>query len=313
MKIVITGGSGFIGMNLAEWLCKHEPESEVLLLDIAPPTTNIPESAEYVYGDVRSITGLLHSFEGADEVYHLAGVLGTSELLMHVSTAIETNIGGTANVLEAAYRCGVGRVYNVAKPQFSSLHENTYTLTKHTGELLSMMYRGTTGLKVTSTRWLNAVGRYQHLYPVRKLVPTLVLFALRGVPLEIYGNGGQTIDPIDARDLCRFTVYACRNQGLDSAIVDVGSGQAISCNDVAREVLLCLREDFGLTTNSKVVHLPMRAGEAEGTCIKADTSFWDGLGMTPDYSFRDTLREVFDDILGRPSYELDNAMRFYGK
>ena len=87
-------------------------------------------------------------------------------------------------------------------------------------------------------RWLNAVGPYQHLYPVRKFLPTMILACMFGLHLEVYGDGEQTIDPIDVEDLSRFTVHARRHLGADHEVVDLRLG---SCNYLHRGARLVLQ------------------------------------------------------------------------
>lgn len=316
MKIVITGGTGFIGTNLTEYLMRNEPDSQVLLLDLVPPCIELSANVRFVYGDIRNLSCLLNAFEGADEVYNLAGILGTSELLSIASLATDVNITGCCNVMDAALRCKVRRVYNVAKPHFEGYAENAYTLTKHAGELLGLMYREKFGMSVATVRWLNAVGPYQHLYPVRKLVPMMILLAMHDLDLEIYGSGNQTIDPIDVEDLSRFTLHACRNLGNYPEVVDLGSGIAISCNDAAKLILRVVNEEkatsSGILSTSKVVHIKMREGEGDDINLKADTSYWDSLGMRTKVSFEESVRKTVRYMMHMDSYHLKNALAFYG-
>ena len=193
MRVVITGGSGFIGCNLMQYLAKTEPETEIVILDVVPPSVKMPPKCTYIYGDIRNLASLVRAFDGADEVYNLAGILGTSELIPISSLACEVNIVGANNVMDAARLCHVKRVYNVAKPHFEGYSENAYTLTKHGGELVGQLYQQKYGMEVATVRWLNAVGPHQHLYPVRKFVPMMVLLALYDLPLEVYGDGTQTL------------------------------------------------------------------------------------------------------------------------
>ena len=311
MRVAICGGSGFVGSNLVLHLQHTEPSTEIVIVDTAVPQVPIGGNTRYVYADVRNLASLVRAFEGCQEVYHLAGVLGTSELLPITSLAAEVNVAGVANVLDACVMAHVERVYNVAKPHFDSLHENTYTLTKNAGELLGLLYREKHGLKVATVRWLNAVGPYQHLYPIRKLVPCMVLFALEGIPLEIYGDGTQTIDPIDARDMARFTVYACRH--LDGErVVDLGSGRAISCNDAARLIVERVRHRHH-GPKSAIVHVPMRPGEKEGVNLVADMSYWTSIGMATEHSFESSIDSVIDHVMKMPATHLRNSLAFYGK
>lgn len=311
MKVCITGGCGFIGTNLCKYFMEMEPDTEVILVDLCPPCVPLSSNVHYVYADIRNLKSLIDAFSECDEVYNLAGILGTSELLSIVSLAAEVNVVGCANVLDAARICGVDKVYNVAKPHFEGYAENAYTLTKHAGELLGLMYRHKYGMKVATVRWLNAVGPYQHLYPVRKFVPMMILLAMYGLPLEIYGSGNQTIDPIDVRDLSRFTIHACRNLGEHSEVVDLGSGVAITCNDAA-EMILNLVESEGIETPSQIVHVKMRAGEGDDINLKANTDYWDSVGMRTEVSFEQSIRDTIRYMRGLPRYHLDNALRFYG-
>jgi nucleoside-diphosphate-sugar epimerase len=291
---------------------EHEPETEIVLVDVVPPCIELSSKVRYVYADIRNLNSLIEAFRGCDEVYNLAGILGTSELIGIASLATEVNVVGAANVLDAARLCGVARIYNVAKPHFEGYAENAYTLTKHAGELLGLMYRDKFDMNVATVRWLNAVGPHQHLYPVRKFVPIMVLFALYDLPLEIYGSGNQTIDPIDARDLARFTVHACRHLGKHSTVVDLGSGVAISCND-AVEVILDVMKQEGLTSSSEVVHIPMREGEADDINLCADTTYWDSIGMKTEISFEESVRSVVQYVASLPTHHVQNALRYYNK
>lgn len=317
MRVVITGGSGFIGTNLMLHLAATEPETEIVIVDTAIPQVEMPPQARYVYADIRSLASLLPVFEGADEVYHLAGILGTSELLAIPALAADVNVSGAANVLDACRHAGVKRMYNVAKPFFDSFAENAYTATKHAGELYGQMYREQFGMEIATVRWLNAVGPHQHLFPVRKFVPMMVLLALYDEDLEVYGDGLQTIDPIDTRDLSRFTVHACRNLGRHEQVVDLGSGVDVTCRDAAQVILEEVRRFqfcMGQTkSKSQIVHVPMRHGEKPGCTLKADMSYWDSVGMTPEYDFRASVKAVVEDIIGRPEHEKLNALKFYGK
>jgi UDP-glucose 4-epimerase len=312
MRVAITGGSGFIGTNLMLYLARTEPETSIKLIDIAPPQTALPPSVTYHYADIRNLKTLIDCFEGVEEVYHLAGILGTSELIAVSSLACEVNVVGANNVMDAARIAGVKRIYNVAKPHFEGYDENSYTLTKHAGELIGKLYQQKYEMEVATVRWLNAVGPYQHLYPVRKFLPMMILLAMFNHDLEIYGDGLQTIDPIDVEDLSRFTVHAIRHLGGRRAVVDLGSGNAINCNDAAH-LILDTYKAMGGRTRSKVVHVPMREGEKPGVNLVADMAYWDSVGMKNEVPFETSIRKTVEYMNKLPLWHLRNAMHFYGK
>jgi UDP-glucose 4-epimerase len=292
-------------------LARTEPQTELVLVDVAAPQASIPPNARFIYADIRNLRSIITAFEGCDEVYHLAGILGTSELIAVSSLACEVNIVGANNVMDAARLCGVKRVYNVAKPHFDGYDENSYTLTKHAGELVGRLYQAKYGMEVATVRWLNAVGPHQHLFPVRKFLPMMILLGLYDLDLEIYGDGSQTIDPIDVDDLSRFTVHACRNLGRHPTVVDLGSGTAISCGDAALLILDVLQE-FG-TVRSKIVNIPMREGEKPGVNLVADMSYWDSVGMRCEVPFRMSIRKTVEYVKALPPHYRENALRFYQK
>lgn len=309
MRVVITGGAGFIGTNLRNYIRSTEPDTEVILYDLSVPYTALDPKTKFIYGDVRDLASLIRAFEDVDEVYHLAGLLGPAA----VSVALQANVIGTCNVMDAVKIAGVKRVYNVAKPHFESFFENPYTMTKHAAELVGLFYRETAGIEVSTVRWYDVIGPQQSLYPVRKLVPTMTLFALHDIPLEIFGTGDQLIDPIDVWDLCRFTVYACRNLGkVNGPVVDLGSGNAISCNDAVAVIQKVVQDMTGIAPSS-VKHLPLRQGEKPGVNLVADMKFWNSIGMKTEYSFEDSIRRIVGYILTlSPQYKL-NALSYYGK
>ncbi|QIG76957.1 UDP-glucose 4-epimerase protein [Rhizobium phage RHph_Y1_11] len=310
MKVAITGGSGFIGTNLMLYLQETEPNTEIVIVDIVPPQAKMGPKTKFIYADIRNLNSLLDAFAGCEEVYHLAGILGTSELIPISSLACDVNIVGANNVMDACRRRGVERVYNVAKPHFDGYYENAYTMTKHSGELLGQLYQQKFGMSVATVRWLNAVGPYQHLYPVRKFLPMMILLGMHGEALEVYGDGTQTIDPIDTRDLSRFTVHACRNLGRSETIVDLGSGRAISCTDAA-ETIAAILPEFGFQ-RPHLEYIRMRDGEKEGVNLVANMSYWRSQGMMTEYTFADSIRDTIRYMTSLPKYHIDNAMRFYG-
>ena len=307
-KIVVTGGSGFIGSYIALELAK-DPDSEVVILDHVPPDSDwpMPENARYEDGDIRYFGEVSPVIAGAEEVYDIAGVLGTSELLYCNARAIDTNIKGAVNVYEACKQHGVKRLFQPTKPNDWL---NTYSITKFAAEQFALMYGDNSQVKVCSLKWMNAYGPRQHAYPVRKLIPTFCLQAIHGRPITIYGDGSQTVDLINVEDVASIAVHATRNFAGIGKVVDVGSGEAVTVREVAEKIIAMVPN-----CKSEIANNPMRDGEPERSSIKADTaSLVDDLGYSLDWltDLDFGLRKTVDYYRSMAPGAVSHAFRFLG-
>ncbi len=302
MKSVVTGGCGFLGSTIAQHLL--DEGHEVVMFDtIAPGEKGLLVDTEYVAGDIRDRDKLATVVKGADEVYHLAGVLGTSELQEDVSRAIELNVGGAVNVFETSINAGVGRVFYAAKP---NVWLNTYTITKEAAEQFARMYNEAGhDTKISSLRYFNGYGAGQALLPIRKIVPAFAVQAIRGLPIEIFGDGEQIVDLIYSKDIASLTVEFTRSGQVEQT-PDCGTGIRMSVNAVAEDINRYYGNKAGLR------HLPMRPGETPNTVLTADTTLLTAvlgeLKVTPyETALADTL-EWYGQLDGAL---LDKAVSFY--
>ncbi len=301
MKCIVTGGSGFIGRAFVGRLALEG--HEVVVLDVTKPEYQLLHNVRFVEGDVRYKENLVPVFRTANEVYDCAGVLGTHELLIDNQKAVETNIKGAINVLEVARDCGVQRVFHPTKPNDWL---NTYSITKYAAERFCFMYQHEFGLPVTVLRWFNAYGPGQHLYPVRKAVPYFIVMALRNLPIEVFGDGQQTVDMIYVDDIAKIAIDATRKfAGRIDKVFDVGSG-------VAKTVLELVEDIKRLTgSNSEVVCLPMRRGEPTRSKIVARV---EDLREHMEIEFSDYeagLTETIDYYRTIPNWDVKKALEYF--
>ncbi|MEH1015654.1 NAD(P)-dependent oxidoreductase [Micromonospora sp. CPCC 206060] len=302
MRAVVTGGSGFLGSTIARYLL--EEGHEVTILDrVTPGTKGLPVDAPFVQGDIRDRDLLDRVFQGADEVYHLAGVLGTAELQESVRDAVDINVSGTVNVFEAATALGVPRLFYPGKP---NVWLNTYTITKDAAEQFGRMFNGSGGTRICSLRYFNAYGPGQSLLPIRKIIPAFAVQAVRGLPLEVFGDGEQIVDMIYSYDIAALTVRFTRTERTD-VVPDCGTGVQMSVNDVARSV----NEYFG--NQAGIRHLPMRPGETPNTVLTADTTALTGiLGDLAVAPYESSLASTLDWYAKLPPELHDKTIAFYG-
>jgi nucleoside-diphosphate-sugar epimerase len=305
-RAVVVGGQGFLGGAIASDLLRRG--DEVIVFDIDADRTECDEifgtgAVRVVRGDILDPAALRSAFRGADEVYHLAGMLGTSELEDNVGAAIMGNVCGSVNVFEAAIACGVPAVFNPAKP---NVWRNTYTITKYAAEQFAELYSEESDVRITSLRYFNAYGPRQCLGPIRKLVPTFAVQALCDLPLTVYGDGEQTVDMIFSEDLARLTVDFLRS-GYEGAAPDCGRGVPFSVLEIAE----CVRNILG--SRSPIVHLPMRRGETPSTHLVADVDALEGaLGPLEFTDFERSLEETLHWYAGRPAVQLAAAASALG-
>jgi len=268
MRSVVIGGAGFLGGAIARELLRLGDH-----VVVAGLTGNMPKwAAHYVAAnarltaakcDILDTGAIARTVKGADEVYHVAGVLGTSELndAEAVLGAIDVNIRGAVAVFQACIAAGVSRVFYPTKP---NVWLNVYSITKGVVDEFAALLT-TDKTRIIRLRWFNAYGPGQHMAPVRKVLPTFCLCARFGLPLPIWGSGRNTTDMIYAEDVAAWSVAATR-AGLSDQVYELGTGKALSVLDVALATNVVSRNNAGLR------HLPMRSGEDENTLLVADVA-----------------------------------------
>lgn len=298
-KVLVTGGLGFLGRPMAAELQRRG--HEVAVLDSHRPLDR--HDGAVVHGSVVDDEVVQKAVRGVDVVYHLAGVLGTTELLETSVEAVDVNVRGTVVLLDACLQEGVEQVFFASKP---NVWLNTYSITKIAAEQFCMMYAENHQMDVRSLRWLNAYGPGQKAHPVRKAVPLMILQALHGLSVEVFGRGEQPVDLEYSEDLARVSIdyMGVPFEVCGSGPRDTGLTVRMSVNEAVERIIAAVGKDV------PVVHLPMRPGEDEMKHVQplegataADliggngTAEVDwGLEQTIAY-YRNLSREMVDEIL----------------
>jgi UDP-glucose 4-epimerase len=277
MKILVTGGTGFVGRHFVDRLRRDGHEVSTLSLDAGDG------DAPHIRMDVCERDAVMAIVRRFDVVYHLAGLLGTHELLDRSYEAARVNILGTINILDGARASGAKVVF-IGKPNLSL---NTYSITKGCAEAFTTLYNRELALRSVSVRWFSVYGPEQSFH-TRKAAPYFIRWALRNEPIEIWGSGNQTLDLIHVTDAIAATVRIAGENGLEGETVDVGSGVEISVNDLARLVIRLAN------SRSELRYLPMRPGEPLDLRVKADTSALAKIGFAPQVGLEDGLLATID-------------------
>ncbi len=232
MKMLVTGGTGFIGTHVVEALGKAGHSSVVLgRRDVG----EMPGGAVFALADIRDYESVAESVSKVDGVIHLAAMTGSERSIRIPEAFVETNVLGAINVFDACRffkkPCLFASVGNVADP-------NLYAISKATAERLALMYNKEHGTKIIVARIFNTYGEGQRSGIVDRLVPSAVYSALQGKPIRVFGDGNQKDDFIYVKDVARIIASTVGNNRLDPLEVwHIGTGTCLRVIDVVETVL----------------------------------------------------------------------------
>lgn len=275
MKTLVTGAAGFIGRHLVRRLLNEG--HEVIGFDVRARALG----TKTFRGDIASFN-FDEILDEVDVVFHLASLLGTTELFHRIVEAEQVNVLGTLNLLEAMRRKNVNRIVFTSKPNIWK--HNPYTITKETCERYLEMYRYVYGFESIIVKPYNIYGPAEDLAEYRKAVPYFVLAAVKGEPLEIFGDGEQTIDPIYVDDAIE-ALERCA-QVAPKEIVEIGNSKPVKVIQLAEKVLELTN------SSSSIVHIPMRRGEDYTGEIFANGNMRRLIGFSPNVSLDEGLRRT---------------------
>ncbi len=273
MKVLLTGGAGFIGSNLVRHLLRERPKWEVTVLDLLTYAGNLANLEEvaghpgyrFVRGDICAGSLVRELMEGQDAVLNLAAESHVDRSIQEAAPFIRTNVTGTHVLLDAAREAGVSRFLQVSTdevygelpwvdpeaspPDAPRFTEETplnprspYSASKAAADLLVLSYFTTHGADVVIARGSNNYGPRQH---PEKLIPLMVTHALEGDPLPVYGDGLNVRDWIHVEDFCRG-ILAALEEGVAGHIYNFGGAAERTNLRVVTRILdaLGLSEDL---------------------------------------------------------------------
>ncbi len=280
MKVGITGGNGFIGGWVTDELIKrgHTP----IVFDTRGKKPR--EDVEVMLGDVRDEVAITELAAHVDGIIHLAAVLGTQETIKNPRPAVETNLFGGLNVLEACNQYGLPLV-NICVGNFWM--NNSYSITKSSFERLLQMFIKENGMKAANVRCVNAFGPRQAAAPpfapgkVRKIMPAFTCRALTGQPIEIYGDGKNISDCIFVGDVAKALVKSLEfiaGGGVLTRTMEIGPLNSNTVNEIADMVNLAAANITGKPV--EIINLPMRPGENVGDVVTCDPTTLIDIGMS---------------------------------
>jgi len=292
--VLVTGGAGFIGSNLADALLELGARVRVLDNLSNGKREFVNSKVEFHELDICNPASIKPVFDGVDTVFHLAALPRIQFSIDYPVLANETNVTGTMNVLLAARDARVRRVvYSSSSSAYGNqeaipLHEglcpkplSPYALHKFVGEEYCRIFSGIFGLQTVSLRYFNVYGPRQGAEGAyATVIPIFLNKKSSGEPLPITSDGEQTRDFTHVSDVARANIMASESEKVGAGeVINIGGGKEYSVNTIAKMI------------GGETVYIPARPGEVRRTC--ADTRLAkELLGWEPQVSFEQGLQEL---------------------
>lgn len=309
MTIIVTGGAGFIGSNFVFYMLQAHPDYRVVCLDKLTYAGNLStlepvlqqDNFRFVKADIcdRQAVNKLFQEEKPDIVVNFAAESHVDRSIENPGIFLETNIMGTAVLMDACRKYGIQRYHQVSTDEVygdlpldrpdlffteeTPLHTSSpYSSSKASADLLVMAYYRTYGLPVTISRCSNNYGPYH--FP-EKLIPLMIANALADKPLPVYGNGENVRDWLYVEDHCRAIDLIIHN-GKVGEVYNVGGHNEKRNIDIVR--IIC--QELG-KPESLIVHVEDRKGHDRRYAIDP-AKIHRELGWLPETKFEDGIKKT---------------------
>jgi UDP-glucose 4-epimerase len=307
MRVLVTGGAGFIGSHVADGYLARGHEVTVLDNLSSGRRQNVPPGAHFVHEDVRSPAARRLLAEGGfDVLNHQAAQMDVRVSVRDPRFDADVNLLGLLNLLEGAREGGVRRVVfassggvvygesdRLPHPETApKLPVSPYGVSKLASEFYLAQYALLYGVATRAMRYANVFGPRQNPHGEAGVVAIFGTRLRQGRPLTIYGDGSQTRDYVYVGDVARANLLATEAPALvptsiDDLAYNVGTGRETSVNDLARTLMA----SAGVTV--PIERAPARAGELQRSAVAAGKAAAE-LGWRPEVTLEDGLRRTFE-------------------
>lgn len=301
MKALVCGGAGFIGSNIVRLLLNENHDVTVFDNLHSGYQENIEEfnDIEFVEGDIRDVDALNKVVAGTDVIFHLAASVGNKRSIDHPIDDSQINVIGTLNVLEAARHHDVRKVvYSSSAGIFGELKtlpidethpiepDSPYGVSKLAGEKHCLAYSKLYDLDAVCLRYFNVYGVNQRYDAYGNVIPIFGHRILNNEPITIFGDGGQTRDFVNVKDVAKANVLAATTDNVNGAF-NIASGTRITINHLAK--MMC--QISGIDT--PIEYGPERPGDVRDSL--ADISLArENFGFVPTVDIEEGLVEYIE-------------------
>ncbi|MBE6403450.1 MAG: NAD-dependent epimerase/dehydratase family protein [Lentisphaeria bacterium] len=296
MRVLITGGAGFIGSHIAEYF---NGKAEIRIFDNL--RTGYKHNldgldVEFIEGDICDRAAVKAAMQGVDYVFHLAAMVSVPESMFKPGECVDINVHGLLNVLEEAAAAGVKKlcfstsaaIYgdNPVVPKLETMipePKSPYAITKLDGEYYCNMFTREGKLQTACLRYFNVFGPRQD--PKSAYAAAIPIFTAKAVANEditIYGDGEQTRDFIYVKDIVEANVFMAMNDF--TGVYNIAYGKKITINDLVKEIVKVTN------SQSKVVHLDERPGDVKHSMAGVDKLA--STGFKPKHTFAEGMEKT---------------------
>jgi dTDP-glucose 4,6-dehydratase len=299
VKLLVTGGAGFIGSNFIRYVLATHPEDRVVNLDkltYAGNPANLADLADdprytFVQGDICDAPAVRAAMTGVDAVVNMAAESHVDRSILEPDAFLRTGVQGVFTLLEAVRELKIPRLLHISTDEvYGSIAEGSadehaplrptspYSAAKASGDLLALAYFHTHATPVVITRSSNNFGPYQ--YP-EKVVPLFVTNALDGEPLPLYGDGMNVRDWLYVVDNCEAIDLVLR-RGRDGEVYNIGGGHEV-------ENVVLTSDILRLTGRPPSLIRPVKDRPGHDRRYSVDCRKVRALGWVPRHAFAEAL------------------------
>ena len=296
MRVLITGGAGFIGSHIAEYF---NGKAKIRIFDNL--RTGYKHNldgldVEFIEGDICDRAAVKSAMQGVDYVFHLAAMVSVPESMFKPGECVDINVHGLLNVLEEAAAAGVKKlcfstsaaIYgdNPVVPKLETMipePKSPYAITKLDGEYYCNMFTREGKLQTACLRYFNVFGPRQD--PKSAYAAAIPIFTAKAVANEditIYGDGEQTRDFIYVKDIVEANVFMAMNDF--TGVYNIAYGKKITINDLVKEIVKVTN------SKSKVVHLDERPGDVKHSMAGVEKLA--STGFKPKHTFAEGMEKT---------------------
>ncbi|KXK13317.1 MAG: NAD-dependent epimerase/dehydratase [Chloroflexi bacterium OLB14] len=302
MKYLITGGAGFIGSHIANTLLQNGKQVRIFDNFSSGKRENLQGlDVEIIEGDLRNDDDVNKATKNIDIIFHEAAFVSVPESMEKPQECLDVNVSGTSKLFESARRSGVKRVVVASSAavygdsEAYPLSEDTplkqlspYAVSKRIDEMYAELFTNQFDLEVVALRYFNVYGPRQRpdsMYAAA--VPIFIRRMLDNKPITIFGDGGQTRDLVNVKDVVQANILASEHELAPGQIFNV-------CTGVETKLLDLIDILYKIFPNApKHVHAEPRAGDIYRS-IGTPKKIMDTLGFKPQVSLADGLAEAVE-------------------